>query len=39
MFERVFGQGRGKKEWVEQDTDYDPLRDEPRFKAMLAKLK
>ena len=39
MLERVFGEGRGKKEWIEQDPDYDPLREEPRFKAMLAKLK
>ena len=39
MLERVFGKGRGKKEWIEQDPDYDPLRDEPRFKAMIEKLR
>jgi len=39
MLERVFGQGRGKKEWIEQDPDYDPLRGEPRFKAMIEKLR
>jgi len=39
MLERVFGQGRGKKEWIEQDPDYDLLRDDPRFKAMIEKLR
>ena len=39
MLERVFGSGRGKKEWVEQDPDYDPLRGDPRFKAMIEKLR
>ena len=39
MLERVFGQGRGKKEWIEQDPDYDSLRDDPRFKAMIEKLR
>lgn len=39
MLERVFGAGRGKKEWVEHDPDYDPLRDDPRFQAMMDKLK
>jgi tetratricopeptide (TPR) repeat protein len=39
MLERVFGTGRGKKEWIELDPDYDSLRDDPRFKAMLEKLR
>ena len=39
MLERVFGKGKGKKEWIEQDPDYDLLRDDPRFKAMIEKLR
>ena len=39
MLERVFGKGWGKKEWIEHDPDYDTLRGEPRFQAMLARLK
>jgi TolB-like protein/Flp pilus assembly protein TadD len=39
LLERVFAQGRGKREWVEHDPDYDILRDDPRFKEMLARLK
>ena len=39
LLERMFGKGWGKKDWVENDPDYDSLRDEPRFIAMLAKLK
>jgi Flp pilus assembly protein TadD len=39
MLERVFGGGAGKKEWIEHDPDYDPLRGDPRFQSMLAKLK
>ncbi len=37
--ERMFSKGWGKKDWVERDHDYDPLRQEPRFIAMLANLK
>jgi len=37
--ERMFNKGWGKKDWVENDPDYDPLREEPRFVAMMAKLK
>ena len=39
LLERAFGLGWGKRDWVEHDTDYDSLRDDPRFQAMLAKLK
>jgi len=38
LLERVFNKGWGKKEWIDNDPDYDPLRDEPRFKAMVARL-
>jgi TolB-like protein/Tfp pilus assembly protein PilF/predicted Ser/Thr protein kinase len=37
--EKVFGKGFGKRDWIENDPDYDSLRDEPRFKALLKKLK
>jgi adenylate cyclase len=39
LLERAFGLGWGKRDWIEHDTDYDPLREDPRFKALLAKLK
>lgn len=39
LLERVFNKGWGKKDWIENDHDYDPLRKEPRFIAMMAKLK
>ncbi|HKU16639.1 MAG TPA: winged helix-turn-helix domain-containing protein [Steroidobacteraceae bacterium] len=39
VLERVFGRGWGKRDWVEHDPDYDIVRDHPRFKALLAKLK
>jgi len=39
LLERMFNKGWGKKDWVENDADYDCLRAEPRFIAMMAKLK
>lgn len=36
--ERAFGRGWGKRDWIEHDSDYDSLRDDPRFQALLAKL-
>lgn len=39
LLERVFAKGYGKRDWVEHDPDYDILRDDPRFKSMMEKLK
>jgi hypothetical protein len=39
LLEKVFGKGFGKRDWVEHDPDYDSIRKEPRFKALLEKLK
>jgi tetratricopeptide (TPR) repeat protein len=39
LLERAMGLGWGKRDWIEQDPDYDPLRGEPRFQAMMARLK
>ena len=37
--ERVLARGWGKRDWIEQDSDYDILRDDPRFKKLLSTLK
>ena len=37
--ERLFARGWGKRDWIERDPDYDILRDEPRFKKLIARLK
>ena len=39
FLERVFARGWGKRDWVEHDPDYDIMRDDPRFKKLLARLK
>ena len=39
ILETVFCKGFGKKDWIENDTDYDNIRNEPRFIEMLSKLK
>ena len=36
--ERAVDKGFGKRDWIEHDPDYESLRDEPRFKALLDRL-
>jgi adenylate cyclase len=38
LLERVLAKGWGKKDWIVNDPDYDSLREEPRFIAMLERL-
>jgi len=39
LLERVLSRGWGKRDWIEQDPNYDIVRDDPRFQRLLAKLK
>jgi hypothetical protein len=39
MLERLVARGWCKRDWIEHDPDYDSLRDDPRFKKLLARLK
>jgi adenylate cyclase len=39
LLELAVGKGFGKKAWIEHDPDYDSLRNEPRFQALLTKLR
>ena len=38
LLETTLGRGYGKRDWLENDPDYDLIRDDPRFQAMMAKL-
>ncbi|MEN8223474.1 MAG: tetratricopeptide repeat protein [Acidobacteriota bacterium] len=37
-FERAIGTGFASKEWIDNDTDLDSIRDHPRFQKALKKL-
>jgi len=39
LLEQVLARGWGKRDWIEHDEDYDTLRDEPRFRALMERLK
>jgi adenylate cyclase len=39
LLERAIAQGWGHRDWIENDRDYDSLRDDPRFKELLSRLK
>lgn len=39
ILEKAVEKGYGKRDWIEYDPDYDSLRDEPRFKKLMEKLK
>ncbi|MGH9321392.1 MAG: TPR end-of-group domain-containing protein [Vicinamibacteria bacterium] len=36
--ERSLEVGTISKDWVEHDSDLDPIRDDPRFRALQARL-
>jgi serine/threonine protein kinase/Tfp pilus assembly protein PilF len=38
-FERAIDSGYASKEWIENDSDLDPIRNHPRFQAIMKKLK
>ena len=37
-FERAIAAGYASREWIDSDSDLDPIRDHPRFQAALATL-
>ncbi len=38
LLENIIEQGLGNKEWIEQDPDYNPIRNDPKFLALMKKL-
>jgi tetratricopeptide (TPR) repeat protein len=39
FLEKALDAGFAQKEWIENDSDLDPLREEPRFKALMQRLR
>jgi len=39
MLDHAVQQGRGNLEWIEKDPDFDPLRPDPRFQAIVSRLR
>ena len=39
LLQRTIARGFGKRDWIEHDPDYESLRDDPRFQAMLQQLR
>lgn len=39
LLQEVFGRGWGHRSWIENDPDYDSLRDDPRFQELLTHVK
>ncbi len=37
-FERAVNSGYASREWIENDSDFDQIRDNPRFKEILERL-
>ena len=38
LLEKAIDNGFGQKEWIENDSDLDPLRDDPKFRLIIEKL-
>ena len=38
LLAQTLGRGYGKRDWLENDPDYDSIRDDPRFQELMAKL-
>ncbi|RZA20516.1 MAG: hypothetical protein EOP93_05710 [Lysobacteraceae bacterium] len=38
LLEQAVSLGWGDRAWMENDSDLEPLRDEPRFQALLVRI-